>query len=96
MSPLVLVAIAIAFYLVVRMFTGNGTLAHAIRTARIISAVTTEYRKGNYEAALNVGKAYGALSAKKEAQQHTLRTLELDPMGRGEMARGYDGSLGTD
>lgn len=45
-------AVAVGVYLVVRVFTGNGTFARAIRTARLVNAVTTEYRVGNYEAAL--------------------------------------------
>jgi tetratricopeptide (TPR) repeat protein len=51
-TPLLLVAVAIGIYLVVRVFTGNGTLARAIRATRIVNAVTAEYRAGNYEAAL--------------------------------------------
>ena len=45
-------AVAVGIYLVVRVFTGNGTLARPIRTARLVNAVTAEYRVGHYEAAL--------------------------------------------
>jgi tetratricopeptide (TPR) repeat protein len=45
-------AAAVGVYLVVRVFTGDGTFARAIRTARLVNAVTAEYRAGNYETAL--------------------------------------------
>jgi len=51
-TPLVLRAVAVGIYSVVRVFTGKGTLARAIRTARLVNAVTAEYRVGDYEAAL--------------------------------------------
>ena len=51
-TPLLLMAVAVGIYLVVRVFTGNGTLARTIRTARLVNAVTAEYRVGHYEAAL--------------------------------------------
>jgi tetratricopeptide (TPR) repeat protein len=51
-TPLLLMAVAVGIYSVVRVFTGKGTLARAIRTARLVNAVTAEYRVGDYEAAL--------------------------------------------
>jgi tetratricopeptide (TPR) repeat protein len=43
----------------------------------------------------HVARAYGALSAKPEAQQHIQRAVELDPVGLwGRMAREYGGHLG--
>ena len=51
-TPLILMAVVVGIYLVARLLTGNGALARSIRTARLINAVTNQYRIGNYEVAL--------------------------------------------
>jgi tetratricopeptide (TPR) repeat protein len=52
LTLMIAIPAAVLAYLVFRVMTGHGVLGRALRTARTVNQVMTEFMQGNYEAAL--------------------------------------------